>query len=346
MSNFEYTENKTFKEINTSQISECCGSSLLDNRLMKLLGRKFGQEKFLNYILSNNGELFQLKDEWEKTKSKIRNRDDSVNLVLPKNMKKKFLPKSKNNKLELDSEDLHSIYDKVLNTINKMMKIFIKNSTKPKMEYLCFVGGFSKSKVLQNFITKNFTKNFEKKIIFSDRITSLNCISIGGCLIGKNPGLIKGRISKLTFGVEVVEPYDRIQHKKYGDGRRIIINGESFLNNTFKSIIKKGEEIPEDFSCTRTLIPKKLDENMLINLFSFSGTDLPRFVDDKNMKKLGQMVIDKNDLEKNINVVFNINGSRLIVKVWNSVSEKLKQIEISFEPTNLVLKGNEKEVNL
>lgn len=111
----------------------------------------------------------------------------------------------------------------------------------------------------------------------------------GAVLFGQNPSVIQTRISKFTYGTNVIRYFmtdcDDPQHKIEEDG-------QPYCKNVFNKLAEIGQSFELGETVTTEVFAHKVDmSKMKIRLFKHTEND-PRYVTDKSCTKIGQMVVD------------------------------------------------------
>jgi molecular chaperone DnaK (HSP70) len=101
------------------------------------------------------------------------------------------------------------------------------------------VGGFAESKIVQDRIKEAFD---DKKIIIPGE--SGLVVLKGAVLFGHNPKVIKSRVSKYTYGVELQRPFDADIHPQ--EFKFLNADNRLWCRNLFEVFIHAGETVPVD----------------------------------------------------------------------------------------------------
>ena len=149
------------------------------------------------------------------------------------------------------------------------------------------VGGFSESPFLKSEVKKNFEVSGDLEVLVPRR-PQVSVIR-GACMFGLNPRSITSRISKLTYGINTLTTYDP---EKHPEEKKVIIEGEDFCEDVFDAFVKKGDSVGIDEVHVKTYCPVRARQTVMRIIFYCSEANTPNFVDDTNVRPLGELSID------------------------------------------------------
>lgn len=224
-------------------------------------------------------------------------------------------------KLLLSREFMLSFFNPLLEKILNYFKTQVKPNN-PTLSHVYFVGGFSESKYLQQFIKAKFT---EVKILIPPR-PSLSVLQ-GGVQYGLNPGQITSRIAKATYGVAVTYHYDSAKHS----GQQIVYrqnNGVQvpYVDSVFSQFCKINESINVNAEVKQNYTPgEDYQDCMIIRLYKSSS--VPQFVTDPTCTLLGHIIVqmpwrreDGTGLKRQVRCSFFFGNTQIIVKAVDLTS--------------------------
>jgi hypothetical protein len=150
------------------------------------------------------------------------------------------------------------------------------------------VGGFSESPFLKGEVKKTIESVAPDIQVLVPRRPQVSVIR-GACLFGLNPRSITSRISKLTYGINTLTTFDPSKHP---EEKKVIIEGEDFCEDVFDAFVKRGEAVGIDEVHVKTYCPVRARQTVMRIIFYCTESDGALFVDDSNVRQLGELSID------------------------------------------------------
>ncbi|XP_053399649.1 heat shock 70 kDa protein 12A-like [Mercenaria mercenaria] len=188
-----------------------------------------------------------------------------------------------NNKLRIDSKIAEGFFEPAVNSIIEHVKSLLKELTNSPVDAILMVGGFSESPMLQETVQSNFP---ELKVIIPYE-AGLAVVK-GAVIFGHSPTAIVQRVSKYTYGTDVVVDFDPDTHplhrrKETSDGvicenvfsklteaGQILVVGEAQYEQTYKTITKTQKAMGMDIYASIEKNPKFIDDVGCIKIGTFS----------------------------------------------------------------------------
>ncbi|XP_045176606.1 heat shock 70 kDa protein 12A-like [Mercenaria mercenaria] len=183
--------------------------------------------------------------------------------------------------------------DSISNTITHVREIFTENNFQ-EIETILLVGGFAESEIVQDTLRTEFS---DKRIITPNE--SGLVVLKGAVLFGHNPKVVKSRVSKYTYGVEVHAPFDEDIHPaeyKFFDG----IYKCRYL---FDPFVRAGQVVPVDEVIRNSYTSNIIDVEEGVGIYA-STNEFPAYVVDDNCFKLGNIYLDEPDHEVVVEMQF------------------------------------------
>ena len=152
-------------------------------------------------------------------------------------------------------------------------------------KYLCLVGGFAESPLLQNAVQEAFSERVKIVIPHDIGLTILK----GAVQLGLDPTVVRFRRSALTYGVGVLNKYNPDKHNP---GKRVIKDSVIWCKDIFDIFVTVDESAGVGDRVTRSYAPARLGQkSTVINIFCSERTD-NIYTTDAGVQKCGQLRID------------------------------------------------------
>lgn len=191
----------------------------------------------------------------------------------------------KRNCLRVDKSIVETFFKKCLDNIVKHTKTLLGKPEAAGLKYMVLVGGFAESEYIREELPKAFG---QKLHIFTPDEPWL-AVMRGAVLFGQNPAVIQTRISKYTYGTNVIryfmEDYDDPQNKIEEDG-------QPYCKNVFNKLAEIGQSFElGQMVNTEVFAHRAGMTKMRVRLFKSTEKE-PRYVTDESCTQIGQMVVD------------------------------------------------------
>lgn len=201
-------------------------------------------------------------------------------------------------KLRINAEIFKGLFKHTIDKIVEHVKDLLQHKDVKGTKTLLMVGGFSDSEMLQDAIIKSFPQC--SVIIPGDAGL---CVLKGAVIFGHRPISITSRISKYTYGINISPPFEPDRHP---EERRVNVGGIDRCRDVFKIYIQEGEAISVGESRSGKHITLSSHQTeMLLNIYASTKSD-PRYVDEEDSERIGQVVVTLPDKEQNIRVEVNM----------------------------------------
>ncbi|KAH3830275.1 heat shock 70 kDa protein 12A-like [Dreissena polymorpha] len=151
---------------------------------------------------------------------------------------------------------------------------------------IVMVGGFSESPMLQEEVRRKFPST--QVIVPMDAGLA---VLKGAVIFGHRPNIITQRVSKYTYGVSCAQVYSSDRHpvhRKYTDK-----DGIDHVDNVFSVHVKAGQVLGNnEVQSTEKYSVHHSDQDGMTIQFYYTPSENPKYVDEGDCKKLGQMQVD------------------------------------------------------
>ncbi|CAG8466752.1 2905_t:CDS:2 [Acaulospora colombiana] len=181
--------------------------------------------------------------------------------------------------IDLDFETVKSFFDPVIAKIIRLVSAQLNNGKSCSAMFL--VGGFSESKYLQRRIREEFNEQVKNINVPKQPQAA---IVRGGLEYGLNMKVIKTRVLKWTYGIELSPQW------KPGDPpeRRIAHN----RIDIFSKLVSRGTVVDVDQEFGKDLFPSIEDQVAAsMKIYKTPESD-GRYPDEPGMEKLGELILD------------------------------------------------------
>ena len=207
--------------------------------------------------------------------------------------------------------------DAVQGIVSHVLDI-VSACSETELSKFLLVGGFSESAMVLHALKEMLPG---KKII-APQDPGLAVLK-GAVLFGHDPYSISSRISQLTYGFEVFNPFQEGVHPNSFKVKRP--DGRVMCGKMFERYVSVGEEVPVGHKIERTFTPSDEDARTGICVFSSSDKS-PRFITDRSCKQLGAIVLRRPNggwsPESLLHVSMEFGGTEFTVKIRDDCLEE------------------------
>lgn len=190
----------------------------------------------------------------------------------------------KRDKIQIDAEIFKQFFDKsISNTIEHVNEIFQVNDYND-IDIILLVGGFAESGIVQDRMKEKFSN---KRLVIPNE--SGLVVLKGAVLFGHNPKIIKSRVSKYTYGVEVHVPFDADVHP---EEYKFLNDGIFKCRYLFDAFVHAGQVVPVDSVLRNSYTTNIIDVTDGVGIYA-SEKEFPKYVVDPGCHKLGNIYLDE-----------------------------------------------------
>ncbi|XP_067935317.1 heat shock 70 kDa protein 12A-like isoform X2 [Watersipora subatra] len=193
--------------------------------------------------------------------------------------------------LRLTQEAMRKLFMPTILKIKEAVGAVMVANSGSDIRYLFLVGGFAESPLLQMEVRKEFDKML-RVIIPQD--VGLSILK-GAVLFGHDPTIIHVRISRMTYGVGVLNRFVKGKHPKHKCIKR---DGIEWCTDVFDKFVFTDQPVTLGDTVTRSYTPAKMGQKFsIINVYSAEKTDV-MFITDVGVKKCGTLQLDLTELSQ------------------------------------------------
>jgi hypothetical protein len=156
-------------------------------------------------------------------------------------------------------------------------------------------------------------------------------------MFGLNPRSITSRISKMTYGINTLTTFDE---EKHPEEKKVVIEAEDFCEDVFDAFVKKDEAVGIDEVHVKTYCPVRPRQTVMRIIFYCTESDMDtskiKFVDDPDIKQLGELSIDigrpfQQVEDKTVKVTLLFGATHIYVTATNREGTEIRNCEFKFE---------------
>lgn len=212
----------------------------------------------------------------------------------PERLEKLYEEQQDDAQLRISADLMKELFGHVLDDIFRVIDETV--AATGKFNYVFMVGGFSESPYLQQCIRDRY-KDWTTKIIVPKNPSS--AVVEGAVSFGLDPSLIRSRRSRLTYGTNILLPFDSSRHpasKKLWNADR----NAWYCEKVFDTLVKVGDEVEVGTRVTRQRSPfLKSQTSMAIEVFASKKRDIS-YIDESGLEKLGLVDVKIPDVRKGL----------------------------------------------
>ena len=200
----------------------------------------------------------------------------------------------KRDKVQINAEIFKQFFtDSIANTVKHVREILNENEYRG-IETILLVGGFAESEIVQDEIRAAFA---DKRIITPNE--SGLVVLKGAVMFGHNPKVVKSRVSKYTYGVEVHAPFDEASHP----AEYKFLDGIYKCRYLFDPFVRAGQVVPVDEVVRNSYTTNIIDVEEGVGIFA-STKEFPTYVVEDDCFKLGNVYLDEPNHEVIVEMQF------------------------------------------
>nr|XP_022299846.1 heat shock 70 kDa protein 12A-like [Crassostrea virginica] len=182
-------------------------------------------------------------------------------------------------KLRLAPKDAEDFFAETVNEIIRHLENLLLQNSGKGIATIILVGGFAESPVLTQAVKSTFP---DMRVIIP--LEAAWSVLRGAVIFGHDPGLIKERLSKYTYGLAVFDIFDpKIHDEKY----KYEEDGEIRCGCLFSKLISIDDPVTVgEYRKAETYMLTDIEDEGSIALFTSESSD-PKYVDEKGCSFVG-----------------------------------------------------------
>ena len=235
-----------------------------------------------------------------------------------------------NGSLILNKSAVKRLFEPVTSQIIKIVEDLMSVRKLHPLSYFFLVGGFGESAYLQH----NMNEHFAGRVAVLTPSEAQMSVIKGAVLFGHNPGEIRSRVARKTYGVATNMDFDPDIH----DEKHLrVIEGVRKCSNLFRSFIRKDEEVEVGFERSLSFTP--VTRNQTSMRFSFYCADFRpapvQYVTDVGVTQLGEgveveMPDTEGGLRREVELCVTFGGTELQVSARDKTSGREAKTTLHF----------------
>uniref|UniRef100_A0A914WHS1 Uncharacterized protein n=1 Tax=Plectus sambesii TaxID=2011161 RepID=A0A914WHS1_9BILA len=186
--------------------------------------------------------------------------------------------------LKLQPNLLRSIQETAIGTVTNAVGQAVSEIAQPA--YLFLDGPWSRSALLADQIKRTFSSTVKVSVV-----QSLSSLVQQAAALRDRPFLIHPRLSPLTLGVSVLNPFDPALHPP---SKRMSKHGNQWCNDIFDRLITRGCAVQK---AVRRYCPASQSQKEMAITVYCCETPSPQFTTDENVRKCGSVRLDLTALQ-------------------------------------------------
>lgn len=138
----------------------------------------------------------------------------------------------------------------------------------------------------------------------------------------------------MTYGINTLTTWDIDKHP---EEKKVIIEGEDFCEDVFDAFVRKGEAVGIDEVHVKTYCPVRARQTVMrIIFYCTEGGGDSKFVDDVEVKQLGELSIDigrpfQSVEDKTVKVTLLFGATHIYATATNREGTEIRNCEFKFE---------------
>lgn len=283
-----------------------CGGTSVDKEFLQILYDVVGKDVMDKMKREDVESYLDLCRAFESTKRNLLlNNRSKVNITIPfvaldglcqTHHRKNFATKLSESKyagnislfkdrLCIDLEFMKSLFQKTIDRIIGLIKSVLTNKNADGVSTILLVGGFSECHLAQEAIRHSFSD----KTIISPEDPSLAVLK-GAVIFGHMPNFIDSRCVRRTYGRRIKPVFDSTI---YDRSRQVSVDGENRCEGVFEPFmtvnksIKAGTKVKLEYHTI-----ERRAEKINVAIYVTEEEVIPKYVDDKGCRKLGEFVVN------------------------------------------------------
>jgi hypothetical protein len=228
-------------------------------------------------------------------------------------------------KLRIEPSLAKSFFDTSITKTVEHVKTLLKEPVTDGVDAILMVGGFSESNMLHEAVKSNFP---ELGVIVPSEAGL--AVLKGAVIFGHSPSMISERVSKYTYGVDMVERFDSYLHPSE---KKITIDGKTYCSDIFSVHVHAGQAlIVGEYQSKEIYNPvSHLSQGMEFRIFATLKSD-PKYVDEPGSEQIGKLTIPMSGsgIGRKVQVKMIFGGTEIVVECKEIATGKIKNTIVDF----------------
>lgn len=236
-------------------------------------------------------------------------------------------------RLKIWHEVVESFYKPVIGEITDHIFRVFSRPELSSCNNLFLVGGLARSSLLLSSLKNKLKaiKDSQGKSrsirIIKPRLPDLAVVQ-GAALFGVRPEIVQSRVSRLTYGLRVVRPFNPDIHPE--DRLFVTRTGERLCTDLFSIFIRRGTSLPVDHIVRKSVNGDPGAESVELAIYCSEKED-PVFVDEDKVRLLAMLVVDTKAISRSsIDLEMQFGQTDLRITAINPSTREILSTNVKF----------------
>jgi molecular chaperone DnaK (HSP70) len=324
------------------------GSTYVDKEFREYLANKLTTQALVRYEEEDPIGWLELMANWERKKCDFDPATTDITYFEIPNRLYRILSKDypqvltqlaneqdgDDEKVHLNKDMMQEIFKPVLDgLVQKVKEQFVRLGDRG-CDILYLVGGFSTSPVLRQRVKQEFGDPI--KVVTPPQPGA--AIVEGAASFGLNPESIRSRRSRLTYGCQTCQVFDENRDRDQESKPTYFEEqGDWYICNRFTSFVLAGESVDVNEVVTQPFFSMTADQKILNFTFYATRKNNPRYVDEPDVEKLGELDVDISSTvgtrDRSVKVSMNFGKTEIYVTAEDIKTGKTYNTTLRFSST-------------
>ncbi|MEZ0114636.1 molecular chaperone DnaK (HSP70) [Catenulispora sp. EB89] len=187
----------------------------------------------------------------------------------------------------LTPKEVKQAFDHTIHPLLELVREQLKTVGPKSVSQILLVGGFAQSRYLQEQLRKAFDSRRMQVVVPT---TPAAAILLGAVFYANDPTLIRGRTTKLTYGISFAEPFERGIDPE--STLMIQYDGQELCSARFKAFVRAGDVVEPGTRVPVRAFPILAGQRSMGLKVVVTEEKTPRYVTDEGCRELGVIEID------------------------------------------------------
>ena len=220
-------------------------------------------------------------------------------------------------KLRLAPKDAESFFTETVTEITRHLKNLLQQKSGKDIATIILVGGFAESPMLTQAVKSTFS---EMRVIIPHEAAW--SVLRGAVIFGHDPGLIKERRSKYTYGLAV---FDKFDPKKHDEKYKYEGDGEIRCACLFSKLISIDDPVTVgEYRKAEKYMLTDIEDEGSMELYTSESSD-PKYIDEKGCSFVGYILSAGHNFVVNeiVDVMMRLGETEVEIKAYQPKSNTI-----------------------
>lgn len=322
-----------------------CGGTSIDRQFIQVFVDIFGQSLLDKMKMDFPEDYLGLVRSFENVKRTLKpDKTGLVNITIPNTILDKLCQSELNDniqnivassafgdycklyhdKFRMDASYAKSLFALTTENIVSLINSVMYESDAAEVGHILLVGGFAECKLVQEAVKVGFP---DKQVTVPDEAGL--AVLKGAVLFGYKPDSISSRVTRYTYGVEVVRLFDDIKDSLR---RKVYVDGNVLCDNVFQPFMKAntsvhiGKELKHTYGTS-----EEFQQSHFLPIY-YTEKDNVEFIDEGGCMKLGEVEVEIPNPTKHsrdVDVIFHFGETEISITAIDK--ESGRECKTAFE---------------